>query len=209
MDRFASMQVFVQVVESGSFAAAAKRLDASAATVTHHVQALENHLGVQLIHRTTRRLNLTEVGRNFYECSTRILTQVEEAERCASTLHTTPRGLLRINTTDAFARVLAPLIAEFAAEYPEVSFEVVATNQMADLIDEGSDLPLRPEPLPDSSLISRRLGVGKRIACAAPAYLERRGVPQRPQDLGDHNCLIHTMLANHWPFTGPDGELVV
>jgi DNA-binding transcriptional LysR family regulator len=87
------MQAFVQVVDNGSFAAAAKRLDASAATVTHHVQALEDHLGVQLLNRTTRRLNLTEVGRTFYEHSTRILTQVEEAERCASTLHTTPRGL--------------------------------------------------------------------------------------------------------------------
>ena len=93
MDRLASMQVFVQVVDSGSFAAAAKRLNASAATVTHHVQALEDHLGVQLLHRTTRRLNLTEVGRNFYERSTRILSEVEEAENCATTLQTTPRGL--------------------------------------------------------------------------------------------------------------------
>lgn len=209
MDRLASMQVFVQVVESGSFAAAAKRLDASAATVTHHIQALEDHLGVQLLHRTTRRLNLTEVGRNFYEHSTRILTQVEEAERCATTLQTTPRGLLRINTTEAFARVLAPLIAEFGAAHPDVSFEVVATNQMVDLIEEGFDLALRPGPLPDSSLISRRLGVGKLIACAAPAYLERCGTPQRPQDLADHNCLIHAVRESPWGFTGPDGAVAV
>jgi DNA-binding transcriptional LysR family regulator len=209
MDRLASMQVFIQVVDSGSFAAAAKRLDASAATVTHHVQALEDHLGVQLLHRTTRRLNLTDVGRNFYEHSTRILAQVEEAERCASTLQTTPRGLLRINTTEAFARVLAPLIAEFAATHPEVSFDVVATNQMPDLIEENFDLALRPGQLPDSSLISRRLGVGARIACAAPAYLERHGAPQRPQDLADHNCLIHAMIDSPWSFTGPDGEIEV
>jgi DNA-binding transcriptional LysR family regulator len=209
MDRLAGMQVFVQVVESGSFAAAAKRLDASAATVTHHIQALEDHLGVQLLHRTTRRLNLTEVGRNFYEHSTRILTQVEEAERCATTLQTTPRGLLRINTTEAFARVLAPLIAEFAAAHPDVSFDVVATNQMVDLIEEGFDLALRPGPLPDSSLISRRLGVGKLIACAATAYLERHGTPQRPQDLADHNCLIHAVRESPWRFSGPDGEVAV
>lgn len=209
MDRLASMQVFVQVVDSGSFAAAAKRLDASAATVTHHVQALEEHLGVQLLHRTTRRLNLTEVGRNFYQHSTRILAQVEEAERCASTLQTTPRGLLRINTTEAFARILAPLIAEFAAAHPDVSFDIVATNQTPDLIEENFDLALRPGPLPDSSLISRRLGVGSRIPCASPAYVERHGAPQRPQDLADHNCLIHTMIESPWSFTGPEGEIEV
>jgi DNA-binding transcriptional LysR family regulator len=209
MDRLASMQVFVQVVDSGSFAAAAKRLDASAATVTHHVQALEDHLGVQLLVRTTRRLNLTEVGRTFYEHSTRILTQVEDAERCVSTLHTTPRGLLRINTTEAFARVLAPLIAEFGATHPEISFDVVTTDHMVDLIDGGFDLAVRAGPLPDSSLISRRLGVGRMIPCAAPAYLERRGTPQRPQDLADHNCLIHAARESPWRLTGPDGEIAI
>jgi DNA-binding transcriptional LysR family regulator len=209
MDRLASMQVFVQVVDSGSFAAAAKRLDASAATVTHHVQALEDHLGVQLLNRTTRRLNLTDVGRNFYEHSTRILAQVEQAENCASALHTTPRGLLRINTTEPIARVVAPLLAEFGATHPDMSFEVVTTTQMADLIEEGFDLALWPGQLPDSSLISRGLGVGGRIACASPAYLERCGTPQRPQDLVDHNCLIHAMIEKPWHFTGPDGEIAV
>ena len=209
MDRLASMQVFVQVVDSGSFAAAAKHLHASAATVTHHVQALEDHLGVQLLHRTTRRLNLTDVGRNFYEQSTRILAQVEEAESCASALQTTPRGLLRINTTEGFARIAAPLIAEFAATHPDISFDVVTTDHMVDLIDGGFDLALRPGPFPDSSLVSRRLGVGKLILCAAPAYLERRGVPQRPQDLADHNCLIHTARESPWRFTEPDGAITV
>jgi DNA-binding transcriptional LysR family regulator len=209
MDRLASMQVFVQVVDNGSFAAAAKRLDASAATVTHHVQALEDHLGVQLLNRTTRRLNLTEVGRNFYEHSTRILAQIEEAESCASALHTTPRGLLRINTTEAFARVSAPLIAEFSTSHPDVSFDVVTTDHMVDLIDGGFDLAIRAGPLPDSSLISRRLGVGKLIPCAAPAYVERRGAPQRPQDLADHNCLIHAARESPWRFTGPDGAIAV
>jgi DNA-binding transcriptional LysR family regulator len=209
MDRLASMQVFVQVVDSGTFAAAAKRLDTSAATVTHHVQALEDHLGVQLIHRTTRRLNLTEVGRAFYEQSTRILAQVEEAERSAADLQMTPRGLLRINTTEGFARVAAPLIAEFAATHPDISFDVVTTDHMVDLIDGGFDLAMRPGPFPDSSLISRRLGVGKLIVCAAPAYVERRGAPQRPQDLADHNCLIHVARESPWHFTGPDGAIPV
>jgi DNA-binding transcriptional LysR family regulator len=209
MDRLTGMQVFVQVVDSGSFAAAAKRLEASAATVTHHVQALEDRLGVQLLHRTTRRLNLTEVGRTFYEHSTRILAQLEEAESRASALQTAPRGLLRINTTEGLARISAPLIAEFAAAYPAVSFDVVTSEHMVDLIDGGFDLALRPGPLPDSSLISRRLGVGKLILCAAPAYLERRGAPQRPQDLSDHNCLIQAGRGGSWRFSGPDGEVEV
>jgi DNA-binding transcriptional LysR family regulator len=209
MDRLASMQVFVQVVESGSFAAAARRLDASPATVTHHVQALEDHLGVQLLNRTSRHLNLTEVGRMFYEHSARILAQVEEAERCASELHTTPRGLLRINTTEAFARVLAPLIAEFSANHPDMSFEVVTTDHLVDLVAAGFDLAFRAGPLPDSSLIARRLGVGRLIPCAAPAYLERHGSPQGPQDLVGHNCLIHAAIEDQWHFTGPEGAITV
>ena len=129
MDRLANMQMFVQVVDSGSFTAAAKRLDTSPSVITHHVQVLEDHLGVQLLHRTTRRLNLTDVGRTFYEHSTRILAQVEEAEHCASALQTTPRGVLRVNTTENLSRVLAPLIAEFSAAHPHISFEVVADRR--------------------------------------------------------------------------------
>jgi len=209
MDRLASMQVFVQVVESGSFAAAARRLDASPATVTHHVQALEDHLGVQLLNRTTRHLNLTEVGRTFYENSARILAQVEEAERSASELHAAPRGLLRINTTEAFARVLAPLIAAFCADHPDMSFEVVTTDHLVDLVAAGFDLAFRTGPLPDSGLIARRLGVGRLIPCAAPDYLERRGTPRRPNDLEGHNCLIHAAIEDQWHFTGPEGAITV
>lgn len=209
MDRLTTMQVFVQVVDSGSFAAAAKRLDASPATITHHVQALEDHLGVQLLNRTTRRLNLTEVGRTFYEHSNRILAQVEEAERCASDLQATPRGLLRVNTNEALARVLAPLIAGFGATHPDISFEVLTTDHMIDLIETGFDLAVRAGPLPDSTLIARRLGVGRLVACAAPAYLERHGTPRRPQDLAGHNCLINTARDSPWHLTGPDGVVAV
>ena len=205
MDRLASMQMFVQVVDSGSFAAAAKSLNASPASVTHHVQALEDHLGVQLLNRTTRRLHLTEVGRNFYEHSTRILTQVEEAELCAAALQTTPRGLLRVNTTESFSRVLAPLIAEYCAAHTEVTFDVVTSEHMVDLVEAGFDLALRAGQLPDSSLVSRRLGFGRLIVCAAPAYLERRGTPHAPQDLVGHNCLIYPSLEHDWRFTGRDG----
>jgi DNA-binding transcriptional LysR family regulator len=209
MDRLLSMRVFVQVVHSGSFAGAAKSLKVSPASVTQQVQALEDHLGVQLLNRTTRKLNLTEVGRNFYEHSSKILLQVEEAERCASALQTTPRGLLRVNTAETFARVLAPLIAEFCAANAEVAFEVVTSDHMGDLVESGFDLALRPGRLPDSTLMSRRLGFGRLIVCAAPAYLERRGTPRAPQDLTGHNCLVYPTLEHDWRFTGPDGVSAV
>jgi len=202
MDRIANMQAFIAVVDSGSFAGAAKRLSASAATITHHVQALEDHLGVQLLTRTTRKLNLTEVGRNFYEQSARILAQLEEAENAAADLQATPRGLLRLNTSEGLARIVAPLIAEFSAAYPDVSFEVVMTDHMIDMVDAGFDLAIRAGPLPDSTLVSRRLGVGKLILCASPDYLAKRGTPQRPEDLTGHNCLIYPRIGDVWRFDG-------
>jgi DNA-binding transcriptional LysR family regulator len=203
------MQAFVQVVDSGSFAGAAKRLAASPAAVTHHVQALEDRLGVQLLNRTTRRLSLTEVGRTFYQHSAQILAQVEEAERSATLLQTTPRGLLRLNTSEGIARVVMPLIAEFTAAHPEMSFDVVLTDRMVDMVEGGFDLALRAGPLPDSSLISRKLALGKLILCAAPDYLARRGAPQRPEDLAGHNCLIYQMLGNEWRFNGRAGDVAV
>ena len=209
MDRLASMQAFVQVVDSGSFAGAAKRLAASPAAVTHHVQALEDRLGVQLLNRTTRRLSLTEVGRTFYQHSAQILAQVEEAERSATLLQTTPRGLLRLNTSEGIARVVMPLIAEFTAAHPEMSFDVVLSDRMVDMVEGGFDLALRAGPLPDSSLISRKLALGKLILCAAPDYLARRGAPQRPEDLAGHNCLIYQMLGNEWRFNGRAGDVAV
>jgi len=209
MDRLASMRAFVQVVDSGSFAGAARRLAASPAAVTHHVQALEDRLGVQLLSRTTRKLSLTEVGRTFYQHSAQILAQVEEAERSATLLQTTPRGLLRLNTSEGIARVVMPLIAEFTAAHPEMSFDVVLTDRMVDMVEGGFDLALRAGPLPDLSLISRKLALGKLILCAAPDYLARRGAPQRPEDLAGHNCLIYQMLGNEWRFNGRAGDVAV
>jgi DNA-binding transcriptional LysR family regulator len=202
------MTAFVQVVDHGSFSAAAKRLELSPAMVTSHVQALEKRLGIQLLNRTTRKVSVTEAGRAFYERCTQILTEVEEAETAASDLHSTPRGTLRVNTSVALARLVTPLIADYVAKYPEVSFELIMTDRMIDLVEEGFDLALRAGPLPDSTLIARRLGLGRKTLCAAPAYLARRGTPKRPLDLGGHNCLtyMNSFLENHWRFTGPDGE---
>ena len=208
MDRITSMTAFVHVVDHGSFSAAAKRLELSPAMVTSHVQALEKRLGIQLLNRTTRKVSVTEAGRAFYERCTQILAEVEEAETAASDLHSTPRGTVRLNTSVALARLVTPLIADYVAIYPDVSFELIMTDRMVDLVEEGFDLALRTGPLPDSTLIARRLGLGRKILCASPEYLARHGTPQHPADLAEHNCLtyMNSFLEHHWHFTGPDGE---
>jgi len=183
MDRIMSLQAFVQVVDSGSFSGAAKRLGVSPAVVTGHVQALEKRLGVQLLNRTTRKVNLTEVGRGFH-------------------------GTLRLNTSVSLARLVTPLISDYVSLYPDVCFELVMSDRMVDMVEEGFDLALRSGPLPDSSLITRRLGVGRLVLCAAPEYLARHGRPERPEDLAEHNCLIYinSHLEGRWRLSGPDGE---
>ncbi|MGO8918415.1 MAG: LysR substrate-binding domain-containing protein [Stellaceae bacterium] len=207
MDRVVSMQAFVQVVDSGSFSRAAKRLNVSPAVVTGRVQSLERRLGVQLLNRTTRKVNLTEIGRGFYERSRRILAELEEAEGLASEQQSTPRGVLRLNTSVSLARLVTPLIADYVARYPDVSFELVMSDRMVDMVEEGFDLALRSGPLPNSTLRLRRLGVGGMALCASPAYLARHGRPERPEDLAEHNCLlyINSHLEGHWHFDGPDG----
>jgi DNA-binding transcriptional LysR family regulator len=208
MDRIASMQAFVQVVDAGSFSGAAKRLNVSPAVVTGHVQSLERRLGVQLLNRTTRKVNLTEVGRSFYERCSRILAEVEEAESLANALQTTPRGTLRLNTSVSLARLVTPLINDYVALYPEVNFELIMSDHMVDMVEEGYDLALRTGPLPDSSLKTRRLGMGGMVLCAAPSYIARHGRPERPEDLARHNCLLYvnSHLEGHWNFSGADGE---
>jgi DNA-binding transcriptional LysR family regulator len=208
MDRIMSLQAFVQVVDSGSFSGAAKRLGVSPAVVTGHVQALEKRLGVQLLNRTTRKVNLTEVGRGFHDRARRILGELEDAESMASAEQSSPRGTLRLNTSVSLARLVTPLISDYVSLYPDVCFELVMSDRMVDMVEEGFDLALRSGPLPDSSLITRRLGVGRLVLCAAPEYLARHGRPERPEDLTEHNCLIYinSHLEGRWRLSGPDGE---
>jgi DNA-binding transcriptional LysR family regulator len=208
MDRIMSMQAFVQVVDNGSFSGAAKRLEVSPAVITSHVQSLEERLGVQLLTRTTRKVALTEVGRSLYDRYTHILAELDDADGMASALQATPRGTLKLNTSVSLARLVTPLIADYVALYPDVSFELVMSDRMVDMVEEGFDLALRSGPLPDSSLKRRRLGMGRMVLCASPAYLARHGRPERPEDLARHNCLIHinSHLEHHWQFSGADGE---
>jgi len=208
MDRMMGMRALVGVVDSGSFNGAAKHLKVSPAMITSHINSLEERLGIQLLNRTTRKVNLTEAGRTFYERCARIVAEVDEAESIASALQVTPRGTLRLNTSVTLARLVAPMITEYVKAYPEVAFDLVMTDRMVDLVEEGFDLALRAGPLPDSSLIARRIGLGRLVLCASPAYLAEHDAPTAPADLNGHNCLLslNSFPDDEWRFIGADGE---
>src|SRR5215831_363095 len=208
MDRMTSMATFVKVVESGGFSAAARALSISPSMVTAHVQALEERLGIRLLNRSTRRVSLTEVGHAYYERCLQILAEMEDADRIAQALQSTLRGTLRLNTSIAIPPLLAPVIAEFVALYPEVSINLTMTDRMIDLVEEGFDLAVRNMAVPDSSLIVRRVATYRFVVCGAPGYLAARGTPRRPSDLVQHNCLVYSQSGwgNEWRFDGPEGE---
>lgn len=208
MDRLSSMAIYVKTVELGSFAAAADVLNMSSQLVGKHVAALENHLGVRLINRTTRQHSLTEAGQNFYERAKIILAEVEAAESFAEETRMEPRGRLKINAPHTFGiNALSPFLPEYMARYPEVSVELTLTNRMIDLIDEGYDAVFHVGELEDSSLMARVLAPYRLITCASPRYLEKAPPLNHPKDLQHHECLVfaHTSLRTQWEFQGPEG----
>ena len=202
------MTTFVKVVESEGFSAAARALGISPSMATTHVRALEERLGVRLLNRSTRRVSLTEAGQIYYDRCLQILAEVEDAERVAQALQSTPRGTLRLNTSVAIPPFLAPVIAEFVTLYPDVSINMTMTDRMIDLVEEGFDLAVRNMLIPDSSLIVRRVATYRFVVCGAPGYFAARGMPKQPADLVQHNCLIysHSAWGHEWRFAGPDGE---
>ena len=208
MDRMTSMATFVKVVESGGFSAAARTLGMSPSMATAHVQSLEERLGVRLLNRSTRRVSLTEVGHAYYERCLQILADADDADQIAQALQSTPRGTLRLNTSIAIPPLLAPVIAEFVALYPEISINLTMTDRMIDLVEEGFDLAVRNMSVPDSSLVVRRIATYRFVVCGAPGYLAARGIPRQPADLVHHNCLVysHSAWGNEWRFAGLEGE---
>jgi DNA-binding transcriptional LysR family regulator len=209
MDRMASLTAFVRVVESGGFTAAARRLDLSITTISNHVQALEDSLGVRLLNRTTRRVNLTEIGREYYERCSQILQELAEADEITSASQVTPRGRLRLRCHQALDRFIAPVAARFSGAYPEVSLDF----QIDDVIDpvrggEEFDLSIMPASPPDSTLVRRTLAKWRFVLCCAPAYLETHPTPRSPADLADHNCLIYAyaIFGNEFRFIDPAGN---
>jgi DNA-binding transcriptional LysR family regulator len=213
MDKLAAMHAFRRVVERGSFRAAARDLGRSNAAVSKQIGDLEAELGATLITRTTRRLALTEVGRAYFERCGRILDDLAEAESSVASLQAAPRGLLRINAPMSFGLLhLSPALPTYMHRCPEVRLDLVMNDRAVDLVEEGFDVALRVRTsLPDSSLIARRLAPVQRVLCAAPAYLDQHGYPERPEDLVRHRCLIYSLSdsQSEWTLTSlPEGELL-
>jgi len=208
MDRFQAIEAFVKVVEAGSFAGAAGRLDVSVSSVSRLVADLEAHLGTRLLHRTTRRLSLTEAGRTFHEHGVQLLADLDEAEASASAEAVVPRGTLRITCGTTFGNAhLAPALAAFRVRYPQVRFDVELSDRMADLVDEGFDAAVRIGGSAASNLVGRRIGTTALVCCAAPSYLAAHGEPRTPEELVRHPCLLYQYAAQRdvWTFTGPGG----
>jgi len=212
MDKFQEMRVFSAVVDAGSFVAAAAALPASKAAVSRYVSELEQRLGVRLLHRTTRRLSLTEEGEVFHARCREILSSIEASEAEISTRTGSASGLLKISVPLSFGvKHLAGLWAAFMTAHPQVSLDVNLSDRAVDLVDEGFDLAIRIARLPDSSLISRKIASTRLVLCASPRYLRRRGKPRDPLALREHDVIAYTLLAmgDQWSFDGPDGPVTV
>jgi DNA-binding transcriptional LysR family regulator len=213
VDRLTSLRVFIDVAATGSLSGAARALNMSQTMATKHVAALEQHLGVKLFHRSTRRLSLTEAGRNYLESSERILADLDAADSAVSADRFEPRGILRVNAPVSFgARQIAPMIDEFTRRHPHLSVELGLNDRQVDLADEGWDLAVRIGTLESSALVARKLTPCRTVIAAAPGYLKAHGTPKRVAELSTHNCLGYTLSrmagADRWPF-GPKGEALV
>lgn len=208
MDRLTSLSVFGKVVECGGFSAAARRLNMSVTMVATHVQSLEERLGVRLLNRTTRKVSLTETGKFYYDRSAQILADLEEADRAAGALTTTPRGVLKLHSTTAVVPFLLPVIDEFLELYPSVSLNMITGERMIDMIEDGYDLAIRPVPSPDSSLIARKLTPWRHVLVCSPSYLEAHKAPETPADLAGHDCLQYTYYpyGDEWTFETETGD---
>ncbi len=197
MDTFDGMRLLTEVVEGGNFSAAARALGMAPSSVARGIGALEDELGVRLLHRTTRKLSLTEAGRLYHERSKRILAEVDDARLSVTQLEAEPRGRLRLSAPVTFGRLhVAPALPGFLAGYPAVQIDLSLTDAFVDLVEEGVDLAIRIGELQDSSLIARRLARNVRVICGSPGYFERAGVPSAPADLGQHNCLVYKRQSN-------------
>ena len=210
MDRLLAMRVLLAVVEAGSLSAASRKLRIPLATVSRRIAELEAHLGVRLINRTSRRLDLTEAGRDYHAAARRILDEVAEAERIAAGEYAAPKGDLIITAPLVFGRLhVLPVVVEFLKTYPEVDVRLVLNDRIVNLGEDHVDVALRIGKLPDSSLVATRVGSISRIVCGSPAYFSARGRPIAPADLAGHDCVTFDNLfpADRWIFTQGKSEI--
>lgn len=208
MDRIAGVQLFIRVVETGSFSKAAGELGITQPTATKAVAAMEARLGARLLHRSTRGVTPTEVGALYYEKCKVIAHDIEEADNLAALLQSDVGGNLRISTSVGFGRrVMVPIVLRYMREHPGVTIDLSFDDRYVNLVEQGVDLAVRMGRLADSSLGARYLGMNPWTMIAAPAYLRARGTPRTPKDLAKHACLIYSSVQgdDRWSFTAPAG----
>ena len=212
MDKLRAMTGFVRIVDKGSLTAAAADLGVSLPSMVRTLAALERELGVTLLNRTTRRIHLTDEGRQYLEQCRAVLAQVQEAEATLSSRRSAPRGKLTLTASVLFGRsYIGPLMNEFLQRHPQVTADLLFVDRRVNLVEEGVDAAVRIGQLADSSLIAIPLGTVRRVACASPAYLRAHGVPRRPEELRGHRCVRFTGLAPQaeWVFRPPARKVAI
>lgn len=204
MTSIADLEIFARVVTAGSMSAAGRELDLSPAVVSKRISHLETRLGTRLFHRTTRQLQLTETGRGFYERVVQILATVQEAEAFVSSGHERAGGSLKITAPTGFSRMhIAPYLGKFLKQYPDLSIEIIATDNILDIVREGIDVAIRLSELDDSSMVAKRLAPCRRLFCATPEYLKEHGTPRTLADLSKHKIIVENNTT--WRLQGPEG----
>lgn len=211
VDRFTAMGLFVRIVETGSFSAAAREFGTTQPSVSRQLHALERRLGARLLNRTTRHLTLTDAGRVFYDDCRQIVASVEAAEGNVGALQATLRGTLKINTSVALGQeFVAPLIQKFLRLHANLSVDLILNERFVDLVEEGIDVAVRFGELRDVNVVARRLGQTRRVMVATPGYLRKHGIPKMPSDLATHNCILFTYPpTSDWTLIGSQGEIKV
>ena len=207
MGEFAAIPVFVAVVENGGFSSASRSLGVSKSAVSKRINQLENHLGVLLLHRTTRKLSLTEAGERYYEHAAQALSAAKKAEDSVTELQGEPRGKLKISSPMSFGRLhVAPLIPKFMQRYPKLQIDLVMDDRNIDLVADGIDVAIRAGDMPDSTLIARKLAPLRQVLCASSTYIERYGMPITPSELSERNCILFSYSgdANEWTLNKGD-----
>ena len=214
MEAFGTIPVFVAVVENGGFSAAARTLGISKSAVSKRINQLEAHLGVRLLHRTTRKLSLTEAGERYFEHAAQALTAAGQAEDAVTELQGEPQGNLKISSPMSFGRLhVAPLIPKLLQRHPKLQIDLVMDDRKVDLVAGGFDVAIRAGNLPDSTLIARKLAPLRQVLCASPDYIDRYGRPGTPAELSSHNCVLYSYSsdANEWTLireSGPENVTV-
>ena len=209
MDTLDGMKTVVAVVETGSFTAASERLNISKALASKYVGEVEKRLNVRLFHRSTRKLALTEAGKSYYQLALPLLEEFTELVDSVTGDQSSPQGLLRISVPVSFGEMkLAPLIPRFMQQHKDIRLEIILSNSMVDMVEEGIDVRIRVGGVNDSSLIARHLTTLPLILCAAPTYLKQHGRPKTAQDLSQHNCIIDSnfRIGKQWPIISPKGK---